>query len=415
LPKAGKLKGETTMAKDSSYRRALVRITHSGAILRAMRPLAKDNRGIVAIAMALLFVPVVMIVGAAVDYARLEQFKTQLQSTVDSAALSGAAAYVDASSSSNAQTVANNYLTSNETLLPGHVGSISSTVSASQVTTGSNQGYTVSVSATGTIGTTFMRMITSTLNVSASATAVNPLVTITINASNFNSSAADFNTLWYWLISASSPSALPSTSQFTSSSGLKLGCNHGCSNTSVTFTASASQQIGMALENETAGLSDYGVNYDCTSYQTVPTTTTTTTTYDQQTHRNVTTTTTTYGTCKGSTQWYFSNLMPPSANSNNVSSIDTGYQISQNCSLQVQLSTSTPTTNTPPISGQCFTSLPQYAYPSCAQMNGQYANFYWNDMGGYPDDKDYNDAEISISCAGISGSGNSATGVYLSS
>jgi Flp pilus assembly protein TadG len=390
-----------------------------------LRTLIGARQGVIGVAMALLFVPVVMIVGAAVDYARLEQFKTQLQSTVDSAALSGAAAYVDASSSSNAKTVANNYLTSNETLLPSHVGSISSTVAASQVTTGSNQGYTVSVSATGTIGTTFMRMITSTLNVSASATAVNPLVTITINASNFNSSAADFNTLWYWLISASSPSALPSTSQFTSSSGLKLGCNSGCSNTSVTFTASASQQIGMALENETAGLSDYGScssgtscsadNYDCTQYQTVPTTTTTTTTYDHTTHRNVTTTTTTYGTCKGSTQWYFSNLMPPSANSHNSTSIDTGYQIAQNCSLQVQLATSTPTTTTPPISGQCFTSLPQYAYPSCSQLNGEYANFYWNDMGGVTDDKDYNDAEISISCAGISGSGNSATGVYLSS
>jgi Flp pilus assembly protein TadG len=391
------------------FERALKR---TGANLRA---LIGARHGVIGVAMALLFVPVVMIVGAAVDYARLEQFKTQLQSTVDSAALSGAAAYVDASSSTNATTVASNYLTSNETLLPSHVGSITTHVSASQVTTGSNQGYTVSVSATGAIGTTFMRLIASTLNVSASATAVNPLVTITINASNFNSSAADFNTLWYWLISASSPNAIPATSKFTSSSGLKLGCNSGCSNTSVTFTASASQQIGMALQNVTAGLSDYGVNYDCTSYQTVPSTTTTTTTYDRQTHRDVTTTTTTYGTCKNSTQWYFSNLMPPSANSNNVSSIDTGYQIAQNCNLQVQLSTSTPSTNTPPISGQCFTSLPQYAYPSCAQLNGEYANFYWNDMGGYPDDKDYNDAEISISCSGISGSGNSATAVYLSS
>ncbi len=35
-------------------------------------------------------------------------------------------------------------------------------------------------------------------------------------------------------------------------------------------------------------------------------------------------------------------------------------------------------------------------------------------MGGNPDDKDYNDAEITVSCAG-SGTGNTATGVYLAS
>jgi Flp pilus assembly protein TadG len=382
-------------------------------VAASFRSLAVARRGAIGVAFALLAIPVIMMVGAAVDYARLEQFKTQLQSTVDSAALSGAAAYIDASQNANAITVAQNYLSANVTLLPGHIGSVTSSVSASQVTTGSNQGYTVTVKATATIATTFMRILTPNLKVSASATAVNPLVTITINASNFNSSAADYNTLWYWLISPTAPNAAPSTSQFTSSSGLKLGCNSGCSNTKVTFTASASQQIGMALQNYTAHLSDYGVNYDCTSYQTVPTTTTTTRTYDQWTHRYVDTTTTTYGSCKNSEQWFFSNVMPPSANSNNSTSIDTGYQIAQNCSLQVQLGTSTPSTNLPPISGQCFTSLPQYANPSCAMLNGKYANYYWNDMGGYPDDKDYNDAEISISCSGISGSGNSATNVYL--
>jgi Flp pilus assembly protein TadG len=370
-----------------------------------------SRKGTIGIAAALLFVPVVMVTGAAVDYARLEQFKTQLQATVDSAALSGAAAYVTAADNSNAQTVAGNYMTSNENVLPSHIGSITSSASATQVATGSNQGYTVTVNATATIGTTFMRLVEPTMTVSAKATAVNPLVTITINASNFNSSAADFNTLWYWLISTSSPNAQPSISQFTSSSGLKLGCNSGCSNTSVTFTATATQQIGMALENDTGGLSDYG----CTQYQTAPTTTTYTTTYDEHTHRNVTTATTTTESCKGSTQWYFSNMMPPSANTDNVSSIDTGYQISTNCSLQVQVASTSPTNNTPPVSGQCFSSLPQYAYPSCAQLNGEYANFYWNDMGGNTDDKDYNDAEISISCSGISGSGNSATSVYLSS
>jgi hypothetical protein len=71
-----------------------------------------------------------------------------------------------------------------------------------------------------------------------------------------------------------------------------------------------------------------------------------------------------------------------------------------------------PSTLTPPVSGSCTSSMPSYAYPSCSQINGQYLTFYWNDMGGNPDDKDYNDAEITLSCTG---SGNNATSVYLSS
>lgn len=393
-------------------------LTGAGTTVRA---LVASRRGTIGIAGALLFVPVVMVTGAAVDYARVEQFKTQLQATVDSAALSGAAAYVTATDDTNAETVASNYLTSNESLLPSHQDNISTSVAASQVSTGSNQGYTVTVNATATIGTTFMRLVQPTMTVSASATAVNPLVTITINAANFNSSAADFNSLYYWLVSSTSPNAIPSTSVFTSSH--LLGCNSGCSNGTVTISnVSASQQIGMAMKNVTAGLSDYGQNYDCTQYQTVPTTTTYTTTrqYNSRTHSydDVTTSTTTYGTCKNSTQWYFSNLMPPSANTYNTTAYnqaDTGYQIATNCNLQVQVASSAPSNNTPPVSGQCFSSIPQYGTPSCSQLGGQYANFYWNDMGGVTDDKDYNDAEISISCSGISGSGNSATSVYLSS
>lgn len=367
-----------------------------------MRDLRDSRRGALGVAMALLAVPTVMVVGAAVDYARLEQFKTQLQATVDSAALSGAAAYVDSSSASNAQTVANNYLTSNIGLLPSHIGNVTTSAAAAQVTSGSNQGYTVTVTATATIGTTFMRMVTSTLNVSVSATAVNPIVQITISTSNFNSSAADLNTLWYWLINSSSPNAQPTTSNFTSSQ--KLACNHNCTNSSVTFSATATQMIGMALENVTGGISDYG----CTQYQTAPGSWKWVQRNGRWTQQWVT------SSCAGTTQWFFSNMMPPSNNTYNSSSIDTGYtSVTQNCSLQVALSTSLPSTTTPPLSSQCFSSMPSYAYPSCAQLNGQYATFYWNDMGGTGDDHDYNDAEISVKCS--AGSGNTATGVYLSS
>jgi Flp pilus assembly protein TadG len=143
--------------------------------LRWSGALRRDRRGAIAVTMALLAVPIVMVTGAAVDYARLVQFKTQLQETVDSAALAGAAAFNGSSGSTNAVTVANNYLTANEKELPGHVGSLTTSV-----TTGTSGGDTVTVQATAHLGTTFLRVIASTLPVSASASALVPATRVCI-------------------------------------------------------------------------------------------------------------------------------------------------------------------------------------------------------------------------------------------
>jgi Flp pilus assembly protein TadG len=149
-------------------------------LLLHLARIARDRRGTIAITFALMLPPVLMVAGAAVDYARLEQFKTQLQATVDSAALAGAAVYASSSQSSSATTVAKNFVTSNVAQLPGHIGSVTPTVSASLISTGSNAGYTVAVSATVTMATTMMRLINQTLNVSASASAVNPTAKVCI-------------------------------------------------------------------------------------------------------------------------------------------------------------------------------------------------------------------------------------------
>ncbi len=325
---------------------------------------------------------------------------------VDSAALSGAAAYVAAADSSNAQTVASNYIASNENVLPSHIGSITTSVSATQVTTGSNQGYTVTVSATASIGTTFMRLVSSSFAVSASATAVNPTVTITITTNNFKSSAWDGNTLWYWLVSSSDQAAIPNPNNFASSQLLASNVPGTSTNGNVTFTASATQLIGIALQNVTG---EVGGNYGCNQYQTAPGSWQWVQSGGRWQYEYV------QGTCQGSEQWFFSNIMPPSDNSYNVSSIDTGYTSeASNCSLQTALTSALPTSLNPPTSGSCFSSLPSNSVFSCNSIGGQYLTFYWNDMGGNVDDHDYNDAEISVSCAG-SGTGNTATGVYLSS
>lgn len=150
------------------------------ASFHTSKRIAKECRGNIGLSFALLLPVMVTVAGAAVDYSRIEQFKTQLQATVDSAALSGAAAYTSSGQATNASTVASNYITSNTTLLPGHVGAITHSVTTSSVATGNNPGYTVTVSATGTVATTLLRLINQSVNVSASATAVNPTTKVCI-------------------------------------------------------------------------------------------------------------------------------------------------------------------------------------------------------------------------------------------
>ena len=151
-----------------------------GHLLQGLARIGRNRRGATAMMFALLIGPITMLTGAAVDYARLSEFKSQLQATVDSAALAGAAAYTSSSEDSNAVTIATDFVSSNVALLPPHIGTITPVVHATNVTSGSNEGYTVTVQATSSISTTFMRIITSSLPVSASASAVNPATRVCI-------------------------------------------------------------------------------------------------------------------------------------------------------------------------------------------------------------------------------------------
>ena len=56
-----------------------------------------------------------------------------------------------------------------------------------------------------------------------------------------------------------------------------------------------------------------------------------------------------------------------------------------------------------------------YAAPTCTNLNGNSYQFAFNDMGGNPDDYDYNDLVFQLHCSGGSGSGTGTgtTGVIL--
>jgi Flp pilus assembly protein TadG len=340
-----------------------------------LRRLAEDRSGAIALIFGLMLLPLIAVVGTAIDYARLEQFKSQLQGVVDAAALAGATAYVDATANTTATTVATNYFNSSSGQLAGQVGSPSVSVTSASITVNGQSGYGVTVQSTGQIASTFLQIFSPTLSVSATAVAVNPIVTVTFDIGGWFSSAADQNTIfWYQVPSDGSvPSSIPTSQQISTNAT-------GVTNpSSVSVSASSTAKLGFALQNITGGVYAYGPNG--------------------------------YGAAQGSTHWFYSQV-------SNISSSVYPNSPNGDCSLgTVAVSTQTYPTNSTPLNGICTSSVAPSLQggASCQQMNsqlssGQVLRFFWNDMGGTKDDLDYNDAEYNVSC---SGSNSSPTAPYL--
>ncbi len=72
------------------------------------KQLARDRSGFVAVMFALLLLPLVAAIGAAVDYGFLSAYRTRLQASVDSAALSVASSLTTQNTAAKRQTVAEN-------------------------------------------------------------------------------------------------------------------------------------------------------------------------------------------------------------------------------------------------------------------------------------------------------------------
>ncbi len=194
---------------------------------------AGDRRGSVAIVFAAAVVPLLIAVGAGVDFARLSAGRSALQRAVDNAALSGAAAYevytendafrslattVATSAFCNAVTTlpAGFSLGSGQTcggsgtpavsgtiggFRPGTRGSVSGSgcSSTNTVVAGVTCGFIVTVTATGTMGTIFPFLPGPTIPVTVTASAANPFLDLA-NAlkPTLTGSAWNANSIWVY-------------------------------------------------------------------------------------------------------------------------------------------------------------------------------------------------------------------------
>ena len=309
--------------------------------------LYRNESGAVAVLFALALIPLMLLAGAGLDMSRTYNQKQELQNAVDAAALAGASVYTSSDTQASAVTTATTYMKNFQT--SSGLTSLTYTATPGTKKSGSSVTlYSMTVTATSPISNTIMTMVSTSNTTTASATAQNPVYMISISATQFNSSAADENSISYYIVSQDKSTPTNTTLLYSNASGASSAAGK-----SVSLTAS--QSIGFMLTNTTSGLNPNAYRGNQ------------------------------YGGSVGSVHVFYSHMFPPSK---------IAYpSVSQNCSVIVT------TTNTAPSGNSCYNSLFPNSAVNCVQASGKTMYFWWNDMGGTTDDKDYNDLYYQVTCS----------------
>ena len=380
-----------------------------------------DRRGSIAIITALMLVPIVFLVGVAVDMGRLVAAETALQEAADGAALAGAAAYQNSTLTANAVSVATLYFTK-ATQAPGvtvPVGATTVTAKIGQNTSGVSS-FNVYVTSSGTIRTTFLAIggIT-TLTFGTKSAAANPAVRPVITLGPLGSTASDWNFAFMYVV----PSDANGKPQYATlppiSAYYEIGsnCNAIDYNWSTTsrcygqqYSVASQNQSGFPAVAATAPLAFLFANMNVGEL-TAPA--------DKG------------GNAYGAQAGNYELLMSAQLSLGNTPSYATDtsaqqiYQLTganlsqapthysslgnQNCALQIVQVDPNNLPTLPPYPGICLAptdprSGSQYANLSCAQIAGRTFMYWWNDMGGHTDDFDYHNLYYTLRCVPGTGS-----------
>lgn len=353
-------------------------------LLGSCSPMA-CRHGNAGILFAVLAVPLILSVGAAVDFGRVYVASKTLQSIVDSAAMAGATVFSDETHQQAAINTAQAYFNKGITTLPDYAQVGSPAISVA-TTSNCDEGAAerITVSATADIGTTLMSIAVPSMAVTVSATAANPQVKFYLDVVKFDFSAeaGDLNGLYWYKV--------PEDGLLPSLSDMEFIINNVTTTAPKTITAciSSAQKIGFAFSVSPAGKYKYY-------------------------------TTNTYGGKYGNTYYYYSTLFPPSRQAYPSWAYDGALQIAE---VNADGSYPPPTNSTipriidPPDEenyGYFPANSPPYAAiaasgsVSCSSLKGKAIHLYWNDMGPSDDpeinptahdDFNYRDGEITFGC-----------------
>jgi len=247
-------------------------------LMRTLLRFVRNETGALGLTFALTLIPLIAIAGGAIDYARMIQYKSSLQTAVDEAALAGATAFSDSNQGAVAATVATDYfkrailpasLTPGTPIVPIVTTNAGGSINPAL---GNAPAYTVTVTASVKVGTTLLSMFIPSVMVSATGTAGDPIVTAKLLFTNVNSVACDGNTVYLYQVPANSSGTgydftqVPVFNPATLTGFYKIGSNLAGQKGSVaTFpTFSANQPLGVALRNDTNGNTVAGCGIDVT-------------------------------------------------------------------------------------------------------------------------------------------------------
>lgn len=212
---------------------------------RLISDFCRDRRGNVAVTFGLAAVPVLGLMGVAVDYTRASHFRSILQSAVDASALAGATETSDAAIDGTVEAFM-------KASLPGGLAPNGVTYSL-DVAPGA-----VTVSAQAKVPTTIAGIFTEEVPVSASATASHgsPVRLVDLEVTNFNSDAWDANSIYWYIV--------PEDGSVPPDEDLNLLLSNDPDNPAPpvpeVIQIGVDQRIGFALINVTGGVHPYGKN-----------------------------------------------------------------------------------------------------------------------------------------------------------
>ena len=204
-----------------------------------------DHRGNVAVIFGLAAIPILGVTGVAVDYGRASNFRTILQSAVDASALAGA---TETSNAAVTATVG----AFMEATLPGGLSKNDVTHSLDL------QVDAITVSAKAKVPATLSALFADEMPVEVSATASRgePVRLLDISVTNFNSDAADANSIYWYIV--------PEDDGLPSDADLHLLLSndpaHPAPAVPDVIQIGVTDRIGFALFNVTGGVHPYGNN-----------------------------------------------------------------------------------------------------------------------------------------------------------
>jgi Flp pilus assembly protein TadG len=325
--------------------------------MRKLLRLIGNETGAIGLTFALTLIPLLIIAGGAIDYARTIQYKSSLQAAVDGAALAGATAFSDSTQGATAIQVANNYF--NHAILPASLHQTGATVTANangsiNPALGDAPAFTVTVKASATISTTLLSLFIPSVNISVSGTAGDPLVTPQLLFTNVNSVACDGNTVYLYEVppkSSGSGFDFNSVPSLTGSGNYyMIGSNYKKVPTNqVLPTFTANQPLGVMLQNDTNGNTKSGCGVTVTGANS-------------------------YGAPNGATQYFYSSLLQaaksPSENTNYDYTVAVTSTKSGNSTSITAVTTTVPAGTLCTAGAPCSTPLAPSTYNILASYLG---------------------------------------------